>query len=156
MSNAISRKSRYRQRAVSEMEDRRSELSASTYVPKKIPLGVVSKPPTIVPVKTEPPKQYLRPKNAFNGVYFPCLGNVVAGGVLAGTSIFPLPPKQEKLHFMHATIAPMDHLDGEPDNQYLDGILTHMHIRMESWDYPNRSDFLDEDNINFNQVCLVN
>ena len=152
-SEAISRKTRYRNRAATVFEERRSELS-SAFVPRKIPLGVDSKPAPIIPTPAEPSKQYLRPKNSFNGRYFPCFG-FVCGGVLSGTSIFPLPPKQEKLHFMHATISPMDHLDGEPDNQYLDGILTHMHIKMEAWDYPNHSDFLDKDGPNFEKVIII-
>ena len=149
-SEAISRKTRYRNRAATVFEERRSELS-SAFVPRKIPIGVDSKPPTSIPIPEEQGKQYLRPKNSFNGRYFPCFG-FVCGGVLTGTPIFPLSPKQEKLHFMHATIAQMDHLDGEPDNQYLDGILTHMHIKMESWKHPNTSAFLDRDLPNYEQV----
>ena len=140
-SEAISRKSDYRRRAMTMCGHRSVKSTASTQAPQKIPIGVNSKrfPPSKEP---ETKKQYLRPKNMFNGVYFNCFAGV-CGGVLAGTAVFPLPPKQEKVHFMHSIAAPMDHLDGLPDSDYLDNIQVHMSIKLESWDYPNRIDYLD-------------
>ena len=150
-SNAISRKSKYRAKAPSMLEGKFPEGSVS-YQPPKIKLGDTSKQPVQVTAPPEPSKQYLRPKNLFQGVYFPCMGYILTGGVLAGTDVFPFSPKQEKLHFMHSTMAPMDHLDGEPDNAYLDSILTHMQIKLESWNMPNNPEFLDENSLHFHEV----
>ena len=142
-SEAISRKSIYRKRAKTIIGNDSSSTTTMSTVSHKIPLGVNSKPFT-APKKTEPEKQFLRPKNKFNGVYFPCFAGV-CGGVLAGTAVFPLPPKQEKVHFLHAISAPLDHLDGQfqPDSDYLDDIACHMKFKLESWEYPNRLDYLD-------------
>ena len=51
-----------------------------------------------------------------NGVYFPCFGIFV--GPLFGTEVFPLPPRQEKVHFNLVTGRPTDHYDGNPNGQY--------------------------------------
>ena len=153
-SNAISRKSKYRAKAPSMLEGQFPEGSIS-YQPPKIKLGDSSKPPVMVSAPPEPSKQYLRPKNLFQGVYFPCMGYIVTGGILAGTEVFPFSPKQEKLHFMHSIMAPMDHLDGQPDNAYLDSILTHMQIKLESWAMPDRPDFLDEESSTFHEVGCI-
>ena len=139
-SEAISRKSNYRKRAMTVLGQESNYSLASTSAPRKIPLGVDSK--QYKPDQPEPAKQYLRPKNRFNGVYFNCFAGI-CGGVLAGTAVFPLPPKQEKVHFMQSVMAPMDHLDGQPDSQYLDNVVLHMMIRLDSWDYPTRLDYLD-------------
>lgn len=141
-SEAISRKSAYRKRAMTVVGRESNFSLPSTSAPKKIPLGVNSK--QYRPDQPEPAKQYLRPKNKFNGVYFNCFAGI-CGGVLAGTAVFPLPPKQEKVHFMQSIMAPMDHLDGQPDSQYLDNVVLHMMIRLDSWDYPTRLDYLDRD-----------
>ena len=151
-SDAISRKSRYRAKATSEL-DHKSLATMSSWKPTNR-LGDSSKQPVPVPEQLEPAQQYLRPKNLFQGVYFPCMGNIVSGGVLSGTEIFPFSPKQEKLHFMHAVTAPLDHLDGQPDNRYLDDILVHMKIKMEAWEDPNQPGFLDEENSKFDEVIL--
>jgi len=139
-SEAISRKSHYRKRAMTVMGQESNFSVQTTTSTRKIPLGVDSK--QFRPEKPEPSKQYLRPKNKFNGVYFNCFAGV-CGGVLAGTAVFPLPPKQEKVHFLQSILAPMDHLDGQPDSQYLDNIVLHMMIRLDSWEYPTRLDYLD-------------
>ena len=149
-SDAISRKSKYRAKAASTVAGNQSLIS--TFVPKTPKLGDTSKPPTIVNEPVEPSKQYLRPKNLFQGVYFPCMGSIVSGGVLSGTEIFPYSPKQEKLHFMKATRAPLGHLDGQENGAYMDSILVHMQIRTEAWEYPKRSDFLDEEGFTYHQV----
>ena len=80
------------------------------------------------------------------------MGSIVSGGVLSGTEIFPYPPKQEKLHFMYSTMASMDHLDGQENGAYMDSILLHMQIKTESWDYPKRPDYLDEESYTYHQV----
>ena len=90
----------------------------------------------------------------FNGVYFNCFAGV-CGGVLAGTEIFPFSPKQEKLHFMHASMAQLDHLDGQPNGAYMDSILVHMQIKMESWDFPKRPDFLNVHGHTFHEASNI-
>ena len=72
-------------------------------------------------VYTPPPR---RQKALYHGRYFPCFGLFCAP--LAGTEIFPFSPKMEKLHFAVATDQPVDHLDGEPQSQYLDDIKNYM------------------------------
>ena len=154
-SNAISRKSKYRQAAPSLLEGRFPEGSISTYQPRQTKIGDSSKRITPVTAPPEPSKQYLRPKNLFQGLYFPCMGYIVTGGILAGTEVFPFSPKQEKLHFMHSTMAPMDHLDGQPDNAYLDSVLTHMQIKLESWTTPDEPDYLNEESATFHEVSHI-
>ena len=134
------------------MAGHHSGQSVPSVIPTMPKLGDSSKQPVVEKTPSEPERRFLRPKNLFQGVYFPCMGYIVSGGVLAGTEIFPLSPKQEKLHFMQAAVAPMDHLDGEPNNQYFDSILTHMFIKMESWSKPDRADFLYDGSVNFEKV----
>ena len=72
----------------------------------------------------------LRPKRAFRGRAFVGFGNLVP--CLHGKSIFPLPPKQEKLYFNVATDSVLDHFDGELDPSYQDDIKKHMKLVMDS------------------------
>ena len=150
-SEAISRKSKYRARAATVLAGKHPEQTVSSATPKMPKLGDSSKPLNPITI-TEKIHQHLRPKNLFQGVYFPCMGFIVSGGVLSGTEIFPFSPKQEKLHFARSTTAPLDHLDGEPNDNYFDGILTHMSIKFDSWEVPDRTDFLDEGSLMFEQV----
>lgn len=150
-SAAVSRKSKYRAQPPSILDGQAVSTVASSE-PPKIKLGDSSKPPTLIRPTPEPTKSYLRPKNLFQGVYFPCMGSILTGGVLSGTEIFPFSPKQEKLHFMHATGAQLDHLDGQENGAYMDSILVHMQIKTEAWDYPKRPDFLSTQSYTFDQV----
>ena len=150
-SDAVSRKSRYRAKAVSLLKGQQ-QSSVSSVIPTGVKLGDNSKQPVPVTTPPEPTKQFLRPKNLFQGVYFPCFGYILTGGVLAGTEIFPFSPKQEKLHFMHATMSPLDHLDGQENCAYLDSILIHMQIKMESWETSSKPDFLCETSWTYHEV----
>ena len=154
-SAAISRKSKYRAQAASLIGGQNATGTISSTGTPKIKLGDSSKPPVLIRPLPEPERQYLRPKNLFQGVYFPCMGYILTGGVLAGTEVFPFSPKQEKLHFMHATKAPLGHLDGQENGAYLDSILVHMQIKMEAWDYPTRPDFLSTQSFTFHQVSFI-
>ena len=69
-----------------------------------------------------------RTTGTFNGVYFPCMG--IFSSPLYGTNIFPLPPKQEKLHFNLMMNEPTDHYDGNPNSQYEDEIRRIMQPQM--------------------------
>ena len=70
----------------------------------------------------------------FNGVPFPSFALFVPP--LAGTKVCPYPPRTEKFHFLRATGAPINHLDGTVDfnNEYLDLIIAHMDIRFMGWE----------------------
>ena len=106
---------------VARSQYQRSNLS--TYVPNS---GVRSA--GITPEKSTVAD--LRPKRAFRGRAFVGFGNLVQ--CLHGSSVFPLPPKQEKLYFNVATDACLDHFDGDLDSTYQDDIKRHMKLVMDS------------------------
>ena len=81
-----------------------------------------------------------RKKALYRGRYFPCFGLLCAP--LAGTEIFPLSPKMEKLHFVVMMDMPLDHFDGEPHSKYLDDIKEHMRLVFDSYQVPNKDRFL--------------
>ena len=91
-----------------------------------------------------------RQKALFKGRYFPSFGLICAP--LAGTEIFPISPKMEKLHFAVAADMPLDHFDGEPQQQYLDDIKQYMDPIFQSYQVSNRDKFLHRyKNPNFNE-----
>ena len=121
--------------------------------PRKIPLGTLHKPQTTE--ITRPTRlTYARPKANFNGRYFPCFGVICPP--LQGTKVFPLSPKQEKFHFLHATGAPLNHLDGtsEPDADYLDMVMMHMELRMHAWENNLTNSIINFDD-GQDQTCKV-
>ena len=96
---------------------------------------------------------YARPKRYFNGVPFPSFA--MFAPPLYGTRIFPDPPRMEKFHFLHATAAPINHLDGtkDPDVEYLDQIMTHMNLKLAGWESATSLRILDENDVEkFNKV----
>lgn len=91
-----------------------------------------------------------RQKALFKGRYFPSFGLLCPP--LAGTEIFPISPRMEKLHFAVAADMPMDHFDGEPQQQYLDDIKEYMAPIFESYQVSNKDKYLHRfKNPNFNQ-----
>ena len=91
-----------------------------------------------------------RQKALFKGRYFPSFGLLCPP--LAGTEIFPISPNMEKLHFAVAADMPMDHFDGEPQQQYLDDIKQYMEPIFESYQLSNKDKYLNRfKNPNFNQ-----
>ena len=66
----------------------------------------------------------LRPKRAFWGRAFVGFGQFAPS--LHGTTIFPLPPRQELMYYQVATDGNIDHFDGEPDSTFIDDIKTFM------------------------------
>ena len=103
------------------------------YNPGEKDLDVMQTPDVFMP----PPR---RQKALYRGTYFPCFGLFCAP--LAGTEIFPLPPKMEKVHFAVATDQPTDHMDGEPQYQYLDDIKQYMEPILASYTNPKKAKFL--------------
>ena len=90
-----------------------------------------------------------RQKALFKGRYFPSFGLLCPP--LAGTEIFPVSPRMEKLHFAVAAEMPMDHFDGEPQQQYLDDIKEYMAPIFESYQLSNKDRYLHRfKNPNFN------
>ena len=81
-----------------------------------------------------------RQKALFKGRYFVSFGILCAP--LAGTEIFPMAPRMEKLHFAVAADMPLDHFDGEPQQQYLDDIKNHMAKVFKSYQLSNRDRYL--------------
>ena len=83
-----------------------------------------------------------RPKRAFWGRAFIGMGQFCPN--LHGTSIFPLPPRQEKMYYNVATNAPLDHMDGELDPIFMDDIKIYMKPILGSLNPPtqNRAGFL--------------
>ena len=79
---------------------------------------------TTVPADTTPIMLEHRPRRAYRGKAFLGFGNIVP--VLHGTSIFPLPPKQEKTYFMVANDGKLDHYDGEANQTFVDDIKAYM------------------------------
>ena len=72
---------------------------------------------------------------------------------LIGTSIFPLSPKQEKLYHAVATNGPVNHFDGDIDENYMDDIKRFMAPVLASH-RPNNQEkpnFLARWNNDFNQ-----
>ena len=91
-----------------------------------------------------------RQKALFKGRYFPSFG--ILCSPLAGTEIFPISPKMEKLHFAVAADMPVDHFDGEPQQQYLDDIKEYMQPIFASYQLSNRAKYLHRyKNPNFNE-----
>ena len=81
-----------------------------------------------------------RQKALFKGRYFVSFGILCAP--LAGTEIFPMAPRMEKLHFAVAADMPLDHFDGEPQQQYLDDIKSYMTKIFKSYQVSNRDRYL--------------
>lgn len=91
-----------------------------------------------------------RQKALFKGRYFTSFGLLCAP--LAGTEIFPVAPKMEKLHFAVAADMPLDHFDGEPQQQYFDDIKSHMKIIFKSYQLSSRDRYLHRfKNFNFDE-----
>ena len=81
-----------------------------------------------------------RQKALFRGRYFPSFGLICAP--LAGTEIFPMAPRMEKVHFAVAADMPQDHFDGEPQQQYLDDIKAYMKPIFDSYQLSNKARYL--------------
>ena len=81
-----------------------------------------------------------RQKALFKGRYFPSFGTLCPP--LNGTEIFPISPRMEKLHFAVAADLPMDHFDGEPQQQYLDDIKGYMAPIFASYQVSNKDKYL--------------
>ena len=81
-----------------------------------------------------------RQKALFKGRYFPSFGLLCPP--LAGTEIFPLSPKMEKIHFAVAADMPLDHFDGEPQQQFLDDIKEYMQPIFESYQLSSKDRYL--------------
>lgn len=81
-----------------------------------------------------------RQKALFKGRYFPSFGLLCSP--LMGTEIFPLSPKMEKLHFAVAADMPLDHYDGEPQQQFLDDIKEYMKPVFDAYHQSNRDRYL--------------
>ena len=81
-----------------------------------------------------------RQKALFQGRYFTSFGILCAP--LAGTEIFPMAPKMEKVHFAVAADMPLDHFDGEPQQHYFDDIKNHMKLVFKSYQLSNRDRYL--------------
>ena len=103
------------------------------YNPGEKDLDSFQTPDVFIP----PPR---RQKALYKGTYFPCFGLFCSP--LAGTEIFPLPPKMEKVHFDVAMDQPTDHMDGEPKYDYLDDIKKYMEPILASYKNPNKDRFL--------------
>ena len=81
-----------------------------------------------------------RQKALFRGRYFPSFGLLCAP--LAGTEILPMAPRMEKVHFAVAADMPLDHFDGEPQQQYFDDIKNYMKPVFKSYQLSNRERYL--------------
>lgn len=81
-----------------------------------------------------------RQKALFRGRYFTSFGILCAP--LAGTEIFPMAPRMEKIHFAVAADMPLDHFDGEPQQQYFDDIKDHMKTVFKSYQLSSRDRYL--------------
>ena len=81
-----------------------------------------------------------RQKALFKGRYFPSFG--IFCPPLAGTEIFPMAPRMEKLHFAVAAEMPLDHYDGEPQQQFLDDIKEYMKPVFQSYQLSNKDRYL--------------
>ena len=81
-----------------------------------------------------------RQKALFRGRYFVSFG--ILCSPLAGTEIFPMAPRMEKLHFAVAADMPVDHYDGEPQQPYIDDIKRHMEKVFKSYQISNRDRYL--------------
>ena len=74
-----------------------------------------------------------RPKGLLLGTYFPNFAGILFPPIW-GSRLFPLAPKQEKLHFMVAAEGKLDHFDGTPDQSYIEDIQNFMKKIFISWD----------------------
>ena len=74
-----------------------------------------------------------RPKGMLLGTYFPNFAGLLFAPIW-GSRLFPLAPKQEKIHFMVAAEGKLDHFDGTPDQSYIEDIQAHMKKVFTSWD----------------------
>ena len=81
-----------------------------------------------------------RQKALFRGRYFASFGLLCAP--LAGTEIFPVAPRMEKIHFAVTADMPLDHFDGEPQQQYFDDIKGYMKDVFKSYHISNRDRYL--------------
>ena len=91
-----------------------------------------------------------RQKALFRGRYFTSFGLLCAP--LAGTEIFPMAPRMEKVHFAVAADMPLDHFDGEPQQHYFDDIKAYMKPIFKSYQLSNRERYLHRfKNSNFDE-----
>ena len=91
-----------------------------------------------------------RQKALFKGRYFPSFGLICPP--LAGTEIFPISPGMEKVHFAVAADMPLDHFDGEPQQQYFDDIKSYMSPIFESYQLSSKDRYLHRfKNMHFNE-----
>ena len=58
---------------------------------------------------------------------------------MMGTRLFPLSPKQERVHFDVATKGSVDHYDGEPNQAYQEDIKKFMARTFSGWDHQPES-----------------
>ena len=91
-----------------------------------------------------------RQKALFRGRYFTSFGLICPP--LAGTEIFPMAPRMEKIHFAVAADMPLDHFDGEPQQHYFDDIKSYMKPIFKSYQLSNRDRYLHRfKNANFDE-----
>ena len=137
-----SRKKKFVKRTL--IEDSSSEISSSKQRFNFEYINDLNVTPENIPL---PPA---RQKALFKGRYFPSFGLICPP--LAGTEIFPISPRMEKIHFAVAADLPMDHFDGEPQQQYIDDIKSYMAPIFASYQVSNKDKYLHRfKNPNFNE-----